>query len=82
MCRKLRGPLADWDVQALLLRQIELDVRGLQWQNSGGKGSKPKPIPLPDEKGRGDRPPRAKPSGADVAQRLMNLGMIPAGAVD
>jgi hypothetical protein len=78
--RKLRGPMADWGLQELLLRVIDLDLRGLQWQNSGGKGQKPKPIDLPDGKGRGERPAPSKPSGADVARRLRNLGLIPADA--
>lgn len=76
--RKLRGPMADWGLQELLLRVIDLDLRGLQWQNSGGKGQKPKPIDLPDGKGGGERPAQPKPSGADVARRLRNLGLIPA----
>lgn len=74
--------MAEWDLTAQLLRQVDLDLRGIQWQNSGGKGSKPKPIPLPEGKGRSGRPANAKPSGADIAQRLRNLGMIPAGASD
>jgi hypothetical protein len=54
----------------------------LQWQNSGGKGSRPKPIPLPSEKSRGDRPAKSKASGEDIARRLRNLGLIPPGATD
>lgn len=71
--RKLRGPMADWDMTALLLRQIDLRLAGANWQRSGGKGQKPKPIELPDRK-----KPR-KVDGADVAQRLRNLGLIPPG---
>ena len=82
MCRKLQGPMAGWDLHALLLRHQALLLAGANWQRSGGKGQKPKPIPLPDGRGRGDRPAVAKPSGEDVAQRLRNLGMIPAGASD
>jgi hypothetical protein len=81
LCRKLRGPMASWDLTAQLLRQIDLRLAGANWQRSGGKGQKPKPIPLPDGKGRGDKP-TSKPSGEDIAQRLRNLGMIPLGAPD
>jgi hypothetical protein len=70
--------MAAWDMTALLLRQIDHGIRGGNWQRSGGKGSKPKPIELPD-KARTGTPAKAKPSGADVAQRLRNLGLIPAG---
>lgn len=72
--------MADWDLQAMLLRLIDLDLRGLQWQNSGGKGQRPKPIPLPDEKGRGTRP-ASRPTGEETARRLENLGTIPPGSV-
>lgn len=72
--RKLKGPMADWTLEALLLRRIELDVAGANWQRSGGKGQRPKPIELPDSK----RKP-GKHSGADIAQRLRNLGLVPAG---
>ncbi|WP_250029813.1 hypothetical protein [Paractinoplanes maris] len=74
--------MAQWDMQSLLSRQILLTLQGANWQRSGGKGQKPKPIPLPDGKGRGDQPAKGKPSGADIAQRLKNLGLIPAGATD
>lgn len=67
--------MAGWGVTELLLRQIDLRLAGANWQRSGGKGQKPKPIPLPDGK-TGQR----KPDGAEVAQRLRNLGLIPAGA--
>ncbi len=74
--RGIRGPMADWDVTALLLRNIEFGIRGLQWQNAG-KGQRPSPIPLPD----GDRPGPARPAGVDVAHRLAALGLIPTDAV-
>jgi hypothetical protein len=80
--RKLRGPMAYWDVNALLSRQILLAIQGGNWQRGGGKGQKPKPVALPDEKGRGSKPAPGKASGADVAQRLANLGLIPAGTPD
>lgn len=70
--RKLRGPMAAWNVEALLLRQVLLAVQGGNWQRSGGKGNKPKPIELPGEK-------KTKQSGPDVVQRLRNLGHIPPG---
>ncbi len=75
--RKLRGPMAEWGVTELLLRRIDHQLAGANWQRGGGKGSKPKPLDLPD-KGR-RRPPSSKPVGADVAQRLRNLGLIPPG---
>lgn len=77
--RKLRGPMAAWDMQSLLLRNISFQLAGANWQRGGGKGQKPKPIELPDGKGRGSKPAASKASGADVAQRLANLGLIPAG---
>jgi hypothetical protein len=73
--------MADWDLHALLLRRQDLLLAGANWQRGGGKGSKPKPIELPDGKGRGNKPATSsKPSGGDVANRLRNLGLIPAGA--
>lgn len=65
--------MAAWDLTALLLRRIDHTLAGANWQRGGGKGSKPKVIELPDKK----KPTKA--SGADVAQRLRNLGLIPAG---
>ncbi len=79
--RKVRGPMAHWDVNALVSRQILHAIQGGNWQRGGGKGSKPKPIPLPDDKGRGDSPPKAKASGEDIARRLQAMGMIPPGSV-
>lgn len=77
--RKLRGPMADWDLHALLLRRLDLLLSGANWQRGGGKGQRPKPIQLPDEKGRGNQPAQGAPSGDEIAQRLRNLGLIPAG---
>jgi hypothetical protein len=74
--RKLRGPIVDWSVDALLLRQVLFAVQGANWQRSGGKGPKPKPVDLPGQK---RRTPAAKQVGADIAQRLRNLGLIPPG---
>jgi hypothetical protein len=80
--KKLRGPMAHWSLEALIQRQTLLAIQGGNWQRGGGKGQKPKPIPLPDDKGRGNKPAPIKASGADIAQRLANLGLIPAGAAD
>lgn len=79
--RKLRGPMAAWDMNALLLRQIDLRLAGANWQRGGGKGQKPKPIELPDGPGRGDAPARTVrgPAG-DLATRMRNLGLIPPGS--
>ena len=63
----------------MLLRRIDLHLAGANWQRGGGKGSRPKPIELPDGKGRGGKPATPKPSGPAIAQRLRNLGLIPAG---
>jgi len=80
--KKLRGPMASWDMTALLLRQIDLRLAGANWQRAGGKGQKPKPIDLPSTTSRGNQPARGKPSGDDLAQRLRNLNLIPPGASD
>ncbi|GGN39438.1 hypothetical protein FHR83_006718 [Actinoplanes campanulatus] len=66
--------MAEWGVNEFLLRQIDLRLAGANWQRGGGKGQKPKPVELPKQK-----VPRTKPAGPDVAQRLMNLGLIPPG---
>ncbi len=76
--RKLAGPMAPWDLHALLLRRLDLGIQSGNWQRGGGKGTKPKAIELPDSKGRGQKPKTAA-VGADVAQRLLNLGLIPPG---
>lgn len=77
--RKLRGPLADWDVHAHLLRLIEFDLRGANWQRAHGKSStRPKPIDLPSDGKRA----AGKLSGDEIVQRLRNLGMIQAGATE
>ncbi len=76
LIRKLRGPLADWDVHAYLLRLIEYNVRAANWQRAGRKGApKPKPLELPGEK--------AEKASADASseQKLRNLGMVPVGDV-
>jgi hypothetical protein len=77
--RKLKGPMAEWDLHALLLRRLDILLAGANWQRGGGKGKRPKPIDLPDARSRGDRPAPSKPAGEDMAQRLRNLGLIPPG---
>jgi hypothetical protein len=71
--------MAPWGLSELLLRRIDLHLAGANYQRGGGKGQKPKPIELPDGKGRGSKPASTKPSGEDIAARLKNLGLIPAG---
>ncbi|MFI7073556.1 hypothetical protein [Micromonospora sediminicola] len=60
-----------------LLRRVELRAAQLVWQNGGGKGKRPEPVLLPGEKPR-EQQQRPVVSGDDVAQRLRNLGLIPA----
>jgi hypothetical protein len=78
--RTQRGPMADWTLEALLLRNVEFGIRGLQWQNAG-KGQKPKPIELPDDKARTSEPAGHRSEPPEI-QRLRNLGMIPAATTD
>ncbi len=80
--RTQSDPMAEWDrvrTTNLLLRRLDVHLAGANWQRGGGKGQRPKPIELPDAKGRGATPARTKPAGADIAQRLQNLGLIPPG---
>ncbi len=72
--------MAPWDLNALLLRRIESHLAGANWQRGGGKRKRPEPIKLPavtESKPGGS----AKPSGAETAQRLRNLGLVPVGDV-
>lgn len=73
--------MADWDLHALLLRQVDLRLAGANWQRGGGKGQRPTPIELPDGKARGGKATAAKSSGAEIARRLQNLGQIPADTI-
>jgi hypothetical protein len=73
--------MADWGLTPLLLRQLDLRLAGANWQRGGGKGQRPKPIPLPDSKGRGDQPAGARSSGEETARKLAALGMLPPGAI-
>lgn len=73
--------MADWDLPALLLRLIEFNTRARLWQESGGKGQKPKPLSLPDEKARTSEPASSR-SGEETARHLRNLGLIPADSTD
>jgi hypothetical protein len=74
--------MADWGLQELLLRRLDLHLAGANWQRGGGKSSsRPQPIELPDGKGRGSRPASSGSSGEETARRLRNLGMIPADAI-
>lgn len=74
LCRKLRGPMADWGMAEMLLRQIDLRLAGANWQRGGGKGTRPKPIPLPSEQPK----QAAKTAMPGLVQRMKNLGQIPA----
>lgn len=77
--RKLRGEGADWTLTDVLLARIDYRLAGANWQRSGGKGSKPKPIEIPGaRRTRTQQSTKPQQSGDDVAQRLRNLGLIPA----
>lgn len=64
--------MAAWGLEPLLLRQIAHLLAGANWQRSGGKSPKPKPIDLP-----GEKPDRATQLKADVLDRLLNLNLPP-----
>jgi hypothetical protein len=73
--RKLLGERFDWNLDAILLRNILFTLQGANWQRGGGKpGSKPKPIEIPD--GSPKKSPQQR--GEDIARRMRNLGLIPA----
>ena len=72
--RKLLGDRAEWDLTAILLRNVLHSLNGANWQRAGGKGSRPKPIDIPDGK---QRKPAAQ-RGDEIARRLRNLNLIPA----
>jgi hypothetical protein len=67
--------MADWGLQELLLRLVDFDLRGLQWQNGSGKGQRPKPLELPDSKSREQRAAKSGTSGDELPNRLRALGM-------
>lgn len=67
------GERVDWRVDSYLLARIAHLLAGANWQRSGGKGQKPKPIKTPDGK---PRQPKAE-RGEDAARRLRNLGLLP-----
>ncbi len=73
------GAGADVSIDTYLLRRMELRTAQLVWQNGGGKGKRPEPVPLPGEKPAKPAKPQAFSAG-DVAKRLRNLGLIPADA--
>jgi hypothetical protein len=49
-------------------------VNAGNWQRGGGKGRRPKPIEIPDGMAKKSTAQR----GEDIAQRMRNLGLIPA----
>jgi hypothetical protein len=69
------GDSVDWSVGDYLLARIAHILAGANWQRSGGKGPKPKPIKVPDGRRRSQKS-RAE-RGADTARRLRNLGLLP-----
>lgn len=42
-----RAEIETWDTSAYLLAQVVDSLAGANWQRSGGKGSRPKPVPRP-----------------------------------
>jgi hypothetical protein len=70
------GDSVDWSVGDYLLARIAHLAAGANWQRSGGKGPKPKPIKVPDGRKRRSTKSRAE-RGADTARRLRNLGLLP-----
>lgn len=73
------GPGADVSLDTYLLRRIEMRLAGANWQRGGGKGKRPEPVPLPGEKPAKSAKQQTFGAG-DVADRLRNLGLIPAVA--
>ena len=48
----MHGEIADWPLTVqLLARAVDL-LASANWQRGGGKGTKPRPIPRPDQKRR------------------------------
>lgn len=50
--RSLRGDAAEWDLQAYLLALIADGIGIGNWQRSGKKSGRPKPLPRPNAKNR------------------------------
>lgn len=70
------GDSVNWSVgDYLLARSVHL-LAGANWQRGGGKGSKPKPVKVPDGKPR--RSQRARRE--DGMRRMRNLGLLPGHA--
>jgi hypothetical protein len=74
--REVVGPAVDLTTDTYLLRRIEQRLAGANWQRSGGKGQKPKPVALPGEKAQNRPAKTAKQRGADAVMRLQNLGLV------
>lgn len=76
--RKLRGDAADWTLTEVLLARLDFRLAGANWQRSGGRGGKPQPLEVPGSKADGKPQKSRAERGEDAAQRLRNLGLIPA----
>jgi hypothetical protein len=76
--RKLRGDAADWTLTEVLLARLDYRLAGANWQRAGGKGGKPKPLEVPGAKAGSKTQKSRAERGEDAAQRLRNLGLIPA----
>jgi hypothetical protein len=48
----MHGEIADWTVTVQMLAVIADRLAQANWQRSGGKGARPRPIPRPDQKRR------------------------------
>jgi hypothetical protein len=69
--RRLVAPdSAGWTLESHLLAVVADALRGANWQRSGGKGSKPKPIPRPGVGVRVEHHGQTDRSPAEVAAYL------------
>lgn len=73
--RAVLGGAATVTMDTHLLAHISYLLAGGNWQRSGGRGRRPKPIELPGAASRQAAPASAVP---DAVRRLRNLGLIPA----
>lgn len=75
VCAVLGPERAAWSVNSYLLAGISNLLAGANWQRSGGKGLRPKPVQTPASKPQ--RQQRSRAECDDSVRRLVNLGLIP-----